>query len=243
MSEPMPSVITAQPARLLVGDREIAVPSQPLAQASHNQRAVELLTDNPDFFVLAPLPTSRFINVGTCFLAALMLGLGGWIVVLGLSFISILQLGGMIMGIVLLASGLIPVGFGCLIVHSILRDEGPWRFHFDHGSGKLLIDCRRGLSKQHRIVSSRALTDVLAVQLLYGGYHRISHTSDSGTSSNEQYYAYEMNLIVDDAEQPRLHLCGHADWQWMRDVGNTLSDFLHVPVVDQLHHGDGTNLA
>ena len=243
MSEPMPRYIAAQPARLLVGDREVAVPSQPLARASNSQRAVELLTDNPDFFVLAPLPTSRFKNVGTWFLTALMLGLGGWFVVLGLSFISSLQLGGMIMGIAVLAVGLILVGFGCLFVNSILRDEGPWRFHFDRGSGKLLIDSRRGLSKQHRIVSSRALTDVLAVQLLYCGYHRISHTSDSGPSSDEQYYAYEMNLIIDDAEQPRLHLCGHADWQWMRDVGNTLSDFLHVPVVDQLHHGDGTNLA
>lgn len=238
MSEPMPSVIAAQPARLLVGDREVAVPSQPLAQASNSPRAVELLADNPDFFVLAPLPTSRFKNVGTWFLAALMLGLGGWIVVLGLSFISSLQLSGMIAGIVVLACGLIPVGFGCLFVDSILRGEGPWRFHFDRASGKLSIDARRGLNKNHRIVSSRALTDVLAVQILYGGYHSISHTPDSGTSSTEYYDAYEMNLIVDDAEQPRLHLCGHADWQWMRVVGHKLAGFLHVPVVDQLFHGD-----
>ena len=164
MSEPMPSVIAAQPARLLVGDCEVAVPSQPLAQTSNSQRAVELLTDNPDSLVLAPLPTSRFKNGWTWFLAALMLGLGVWIVVLGLSFISSLQLAGMMIGIVVLACALIPVGYGCLFVDSILRGEGPWRLHFDRGSGKLLIGCRRGLSKNHGIVSSRALTDVLAIQ-------------------------------------------------------------------------------
>ena len=78
-----------------VGDCEVAVPSQPLAQTSNSQRAVELLTDNPDSLVLAPLPSSRFKNGWTWFLAALMLGLGVWIVVLGLSFISSLQLAGM----------------------------------------------------------------------------------------------------------------------------------------------------
>ena len=77
MSEPGPCVIAAQPARLLVGDREVAVPSQPLAQASSSRHAVELLTDNPDLFVVAPLPTSLFRNVGTVFLAALMAGAGG----------------------------------------------------------------------------------------------------------------------------------------------------------------------
>jgi len=232
----MPGVIAAQPARLFVGAREVAVPSRPLAGASNSPRAVELLADNSDFFVLAPLPTSRFKNVGIWFLAALMLGPGGWVVVLGLPFISSLQLGGMIVGIVVLACGLVPVGVGCLFVDSILRGEGPRRFHFDRGSGKLLIDSRRGLRTDHRIVSSRALTDVLAVQLHYGGCHSISHTSDSGRCSTEYYYAYEMNLIDDDAEQPRLHLCGHADWLWMRGVGRKLAEFLHMPVVDQLCH-------
>ena len=92
MSGPRPTVIAAQPARVLVGDREFAVPSQPLAQATSSRRAVELFTDNPDLFVVAPLPTSLFRNVGTVFLAALMAGAGGWIVVLGLSFISSVQL-------------------------------------------------------------------------------------------------------------------------------------------------------
>ena len=238
MSGPRPTVHAAQPARVLVGDREFAVPSQPLAQASNSSRAVELLTDNPDSLVLAPLPASLFQNLGTGFLTAAMLGLGGWIFVLGLSFITSFQLGGMIVGLVILAFGLIPVGFGCLFLDSILRGEGLLRFHFDHGSGKLVIDSRRGLSKNHHIVSSRALTDVLAVQLLYGGYHRVSRTSDSGTCSTENHYAYEMNLIVDDAEKPRLHVCGHADWQWMRGTGHKLAEFLDVPVIDQLSQGD-----
>ena len=238
MSEPGPGVIAAQPARLLVGDREVAVPSQPLAQASNSRRAVELLTDNPDLCVVAPLPTSLFRNVGTVFLAALMAGAGGWIVVLGLSFISSFRLGGMMVGIVALVCGLIPVGLGCLFVHSIFRGESPRRFHFDRGSGKLLIDSRRGLSRNHNIVLSRALSDVLAVQLLYTGYHSISHRSDSGTFSTEDYYAYEMNLIVDDAAQPRLHVCGHADRKWMKDAGHKLAEFLHVPVVDQLFYED-----
>ena len=96
----------------------------------------------------------------------------------------------------------------------------------------------RHVSKDHHIVPSRALTDVLAVQLLYGGYHRVSRTSDSGTCSTDNHYAYEMNLIVHDAEKPRLHVCGRADWQWMRGAGHKLAEFLDVPVIDQLSHGD-----
>ena len=77
-----------------------------------------------------------------------------------------------------------------------------------------------------------ALTDVLGVQLLYGGYHRF-RASDSGTCSTDNHYAYEMNLIVDDAEKPRLHVCGAPDWQWMRCWPQT-AEFLDVPVIDQL---------
>lgn len=238
MSDTMPSVVTAQPARLLVGDREVTVVAHPLSQVSESRRSVELDTDNPDCYVVSPVPDSQIKNVVEWCVAAGMLGVGGWIVVWAVRLISDLQLSGIMIGIGLLICGLIPVGFGCLFVHSLVCGQRASQFHFDRGSKRLLIGCRRGSGKQFQIKSSRDLTDVLAVQLLYGGYHRVSHTSDNGPTTNEQYYAYEMNLIVDDAEQPRMHVCSHADWEWTRDVGNTIAAFLQVPVVDQLRHGD-----
>ncbi len=46
-----------------------------------------------------------------------------------------------------------------------------------------------------------------------------------------------MNLVFGDSQQARLHLCTHADWEWMRDTGQKLAEFLRIPIVDQLCHG------
>ena len=56
-----------------------------------------------------------------------MLGLGGWIFVLGLSSSPVFNRADDV-EFVILAFGLIPVGFGCLFLNSILRGEGPCGF-------------------------------------------------------------------------------------------------------------------
>jgi hypothetical protein len=34
-----------------------------------------------------------------------------------------------------------------------------------------------------------------------------------------------------------MNLASVSDWQWIRDSGNRIADFLGVPVIDKLYHG------
>jgi hypothetical protein len=125
-----------------------------------------------------------------------------------------------------------------LMYRSLLFGAGPPRFRFDQARGELIIDRRHGLKKGFEVTSVRPLSDIISVQLLHSGFHSLSHTSEHGPSLSEQFHNYEMNLLFGDHEATRLHLCTHSDWQWMRDAGRRLADFLGVPLVDQLYHGE-----
>jgi hypothetical protein len=125
-----------------------------------------------------------------------------------------------------------------LLVKSKLLDPGDRRFRFDRVAKQLIIDRPFGLRKEYRTEAIHALSTIIALQLLYSGYHHISHTSDHGTTTDDQFFTYEMNLLFDGAEPSREHLTTHSDWQWMRQVGEKLAAFLSVPVVDQMFHGD-----
>jgi hypothetical protein len=235
MSQPStPIVIPSQPARLQIGDREIPLPTQPLSYVSQNRRQVELLTGDRDCFILMPLPRSAWpvwlfgimlaVPVGLCWVFGGMALLAGrWWLALFFLLVSIL-----------------PLGIAVLIARDALYGKGPQRFAFDRRKGELTICRRRGLRKEYEPEAIRRLSDIAAIQLLYSGYHSLVHTWDSGGSGgtmSEQFYTYEMNLVFWDAQQPRMHLCTHSDWEWMREMGQKLAQFLRVPVVDQLCQG------
>jgi hypothetical protein len=223
-------VIPSRPARLQIGDREIAVPTQPLTSESVNRRQVELLAGDPDCFILMPLSGSAWME----WLIGLMLvGLVGFLWVLG----GMAVWEGRWWGLVFLLMSLPFLGLLVLLARSTLYGKGPQRFQFDRRQGELIIDRHCGLSKEYQPEAARRLSDIAAIQLLYSGYHSIVHTSDSAPSTHEQFYTYEMNLVFGDSQQSRLHLCTHADWKWMREVGQKLAEFLRVPVVDQLCQG------
>jgi hypothetical protein len=67
------------------------------------------------------------------------------------------------------------------------------------------------------------LAKVVAVQLLV-----------AGRDPNYRRPGYEMDLILDDSQSPRLHVCSHGDWRWFRQEGRRVADFLGVPLIDQL---------
>lgn len=235
MTDPLtPSVVPAEPVRLRIGDREIPVPPHPLSRDSRKSRHIKLVFTEPDLCVLDLLPASLW---GMSALAAVMCAAAGSVGFLG---IMCVRGGGwslIISGIVLILFGIALLAFFCFIIKGIVRGKGPLRYTFDRANGKLIIDYRHGLSKDYHVDSTSKLSDIIGIQLLYSGYHHISHTADQ-VHTNDQFYTYEMNLILSDTEQLRLHLCTHSDWKWMREVGQKLSDFLRVPVVDQLYHGD-----
>jgi hypothetical protein len=235
MPDPVtPSVDPPEPARLRIGDREIPVPPHPMSRESRKSRHIKFVITEPDLCVFDPLPAAQW---GTSAFAAVLCAAAGFVGFMGIMWVRDGGWAGIIFGIALLAAGFALLAFFCVVIESIVRGKGPLRFTFDRANGKLIIDCRHGLSKDYHVDSTCKLSDIIGIQLLYSGYHHISHTSDH-VQMDDQFYTYELNLVLSDAEQSRLHLCTHSDWKWMREVGQKLSDFLRVPVVDQLYHGD-----
>ena len=90
------------------------------------------------------------------------------------------------------------------------------------------------------MVQSRPLTDLVCIQLLYGGFHsestEIGEPGTPGSVIHPNYHSYQLNLVFDDPKEPRYNLATHSDWKWMREAGQTLADFLGIPVADQLAH-------
>jgi hypothetical protein len=231
MSQPSTAiVIPSQPARLHIGDREISVPTQPLTYESRSRRQVELLTGDPDCFILMPLSGSAWMG---WLIGMMLVGLVGFLWLLG----SMALWEGSWWGLVFVIMSAPFLGLIVVIARSTLNGTGPQRFQFDRRKGKLIIDRRHGLGKEFQPQAIRPLSDIVALQLLYSGYHSILNTSDGGPTTHEQFHTYEMNLVLGDSQQSRLHVCTHADWNWMRQIGRKLAEFLEVPVVDQLCQG------
>ena len=229
-----PSVIPPEPARLRIGDREIPVPPHPMSRDSRKRRHIEFVVTGPDLCVLDPLPASLW---GMSALASVLCAGAGSV---GFFAVTLLKDGGwagIIFGVGLSAVSVALLAVLYLVIKGIFRGKGPLRYSFDRAGGTLLIDCRHGLGKEYHVEATYNSSDINGIQLLYSGYHHISHSSDQ-CQTNEQFFTYEMNFLLADPEHSRLHVCTHSDWKWMRDVGHKLSDFLRVPVVDQLHHGD-----
>jgi hypothetical protein len=213
-----------------LGDREIVVPMTPLSHASISRRDVDLRGEGDDCLVLAPVPRATQLLVPAL----------AWLIVAGtfattwvLGLLALAQGGWWGLIFLLLGSPFLVLAY--FMGRQILFGKGPPRFRFDRRAGQLQIDRRHGV-REYRREATHPLSEVLALQLLYSGYHAISQFTEH-TNFHEQFYTYEMNLLLNGAPESRLHLCTHSDWPWMRESGRRLADFLGVPVVDQLHHG------
>jgi len=70
---------------------------------------------------------------------------------------------------------------------------------------------------------SRALSAIVAVQLL------------------KRYHVnlYQMNLVLDDRNTPRIQVANVEDQVWAQNAGEQLASFLGVPLVDQTPKGIG----
>ena len=74
----------------------------------------------------------------------------------------------------------------------------------------------------------RPLTDILAVQLITQ-YHVAPKFE-----TPKRYSAYQINLLLDDAESPRENLSTTGDLGFVRSGGHALATFLGVPLLDQI---------
>jgi hypothetical protein len=200
------------------------------------RRAVELKQLSDDCLVLEPMQRA-FIWPRFLMLAASAGPIAGLVYMLveewqgnaDLALILILVIGLVLILAMLLLGIAAPGGFK------------RW-LRFDRRAGLLTISRRPfGFRGSLRIIRSRPLTDVVCVQLLYGGFHsdsvEIGEPGTPGSVVNEHYHSYQLNLVFDDRDEPRYNVATHSDWTWMREAGQKLAGFLGVPVVDHLDHG------
>jgi hypothetical protein len=224
---PQATLIPAQPAMLVVGDRRIPIDDWPLARSVQERRSVEVRRPNEDVLVIEPkgrAGAGLIVQAVLVFLAGALPGAVAaacavpW-------WLSILI-------------GLVIVSFLLLLIRGHLSSLR-W-IRFDRTTGLLAIERRPGFRRQPRVEHTYALKTVRAVQLLHNGRHSITEAEGVGerqTTSHREFCGYELNLVLDDPQLPRLHLLGLSDWQWVRQTGQSLGDFLGVPVLDRLHHG------
>jgi hypothetical protein len=89
---------------------------------------------------------------------------------------------------------------------------------FDREQGRMFV---RGALGRRELELSR----IRAVQLISGGWH---------TADNDDYQSFQLNLVLDDAEELRRPLLEHTEALQLRREGQGLADFLNIPFLNQL---------
>jgi hypothetical protein len=116
------------------------------------------------------------------------------------------------------------VGFGIIfLVCGLLLLLLPSRQEFNLDKGQLI----------HRwlwIIRRRPLAEILAVQLIEGGWH----TAKGQHGTQTTYFTYQLNLVLDNESIPRLNLTNHTHWDSTWQSGRDLADFLNVPFMDHV---------
>jgi hypothetical protein len=196
---------TDQPVTIRVGCRTVAVDGSPLEAATANFRTATLVEPAAGRLDLRPSWGLRLFG-----LAFALLGLIPFGILYGVGFddsLALCLLTGI--GVLFVAVGLLLLLFG-------------FRARFDLNNGEVTY----GYPGFRR---TRPLADILAVQLIFGGWH---------SSTDElSYQTYQLNLVLDDPAQPRACLTNHANLSWTRWAAARLADFLDVPLLDQLPPG------
>lgn len=92
-------------------------------------------------------------------------------------------------------------------------------FTFDREGGTYLVR-RFGSSRRN------PLDQIRVVQLIPGGWH--------GSGDRPKFYTYQLNLVLNDPEEPRLNLTNTSNWEETWRIASELADFLEVPLLDRV---------
>jgi hypothetical protein len=221
------TLIPAQPATLLVGDRQIPLDDWPLAHIVTEKRSVEVVGSD-DLLVIEPIRRSmagQFVGVAFLLLSAS-------------AFPSLVAA---LCGLPIWMALPVIVATFALIAMLVRNDLASMKWiTFDRRAGLLIFERRVGFQNLRRAERTYPLESIRAVQLLHNGHRSVSETVGAGEQqwiANREFDGYELNLVVDDRAVPRVNLVSLSDWQWIRETGNRLASFLGVPVVDKLYHG------
>ena len=77
----------------------------------------------------------------------------------------------------------------------------------------------------------RPISDVIAVQFIDGGWH--TPTRQGSDPPSAPYFTYQVNLVLDDEDEPRVNLTYHSNWQASWETAAGLAEFLDVPLFDE----------
>ena len=90
------------------------------------------------------------------------------------------------------------------------------------------FDRERGLIRVRRLGLRRCypLERVRAIQLVPGGWH--------GSGTRPKFFTYQLNVVFDDADRPRMNLTNHSNWEATWRAGSALAEFLGVPLLDEV---------
>ena len=219
--------IPARPAVLVVGDRQITNEEWPLAGSVEERRSLEIRRPNGDLLTIEP--KSHSVAVGIVRFVLIVLG--------GIMPAAI--------GVSVEAPWWLSIGFSlCVLLVLLLVVRGHlsdlrW-IRFDRKAGELVIERRVGFRRKFRVDRICPLESIRGIQLLFTGRHSVTEPQGAGehqSISYREFCGYELNLILDDAKTPRLNLFSFSDWEWIRRTGQSLGEFLAVPVIDKLYHG------
>ncbi len=218
-------LIPAQPTVVVAGDRRIPVEDWPLAGRVDEQRTHEV-SRSAEALVLAPRRRSAAVQM----VAMLFLGASALPVLVTTLFELPVWMAGIVSGVLLVLL--------ILLVRNSLSSQR-W-MTFDRRARRFVIEKRLGFRDQRRIERAFPLESIKAVQLLHSGRHSISEPQGAGDQqwiSNREFHGYELNLVVDETDAARVNLASLSDWQWIRDTGRQIAEFLGVPMIDKLYHG------
>jgi hypothetical protein len=226
-----PQIIASTTVQL--GTRHVYVDDKLLRNANpydSQRRTVVLRQLSDDCLVLEPRKWAVFWK------AQFILGLCAGALA-GLAYTLVEELQASWQSIVLQAIG-IPLLLGIIVFPFwILSSCRRW-IRFDRRTGLMTISRRRLGWGRGKVVTTRPLNQFIAVQILDGGLQTSQvETGEPGTPFSmyfQQYYAYQLNLVLDDTAEPRLNVAWHADGRWMREAAERLAAFLGVPVLDRL---------
>jgi len=188
-----------------VGSREVAVEQSPL-QTTFVRSHTRFALSRPgaDFLLIKYPQAVRFL--GWCCSVA------GWIV---------LPLG-------LLGLFTHPAASLLVLWSGIMLFMGIWLlgpcYRFDTGAAQLLTV--RHFWRTRRL----PLADILAVQVIDAGWFG----SGSDESDGEAFASYQMNLILDNPNEPRLFVAYNYDLADLVTKAKLLADFLGVPLLEKI---------
>jgi hypothetical protein len=198
---------------IIVNGRQIPVETAPVENTSGGQanfRTMVLVQQRPDCLVLRSSLGMRLV-AGISFLA----GTGAF----ALSFVALFGDQPSIFGFCFTA------GMGLLFMA-----VGTWMF-IQCGDQEFDLKSGQWTTRRFGRVQTRLLSDIIGVQVLYGGFQ----SSDHG----QGYSTWQINLILDHSTERRYTLSDHADKKSSLSQAAQLARFLKVQLMEMTEESNG----